>query len=245
MKYTRRNKKRSTTRKRKQRGGMHSWYPQVVDEARTIQQTATSMDDTNRPFLIAGSTAVLIYLYELLTTDRGYLTQEEYNKGTELLKNLKKPDDLDFKYKRQDTLFHDHIHKNTSNNKPANNKSLQLNLSQFTAKTVNITTCQEYVDLAGFRCCDTWEENPVFDPIPDTVSIFSKIEFHYPKEFRRKPMHTANIGELALLGIKDVYMLYDNHTAGGNIDTHKIAALEFINNIISKTPSITDKYIGE
>jgi hypothetical protein len=118
MKYTRRNKKRSTTRKRKQRGGMPSWYPRIVDEARTIQQTATSMDDTNKPFLIAGSAAVLIYLYELLTTDRAYLTQEEYNKGIELLNSLKKPDDLDFKYKRQYTLFHDHIHKNASNNKP-------------------------------------------------------------------------------------------------------------------------------
>jgi hypothetical protein len=246
MKYTRRNKKRSTTRKRKQRGGMPSWYPQVVDEARTIQQTAHSMDDTNRPFLIAGSTAVLIYLYELLTTDRGYLTQEEYNKGIELLRSLKKPDDLDFKYKRQYTLFHDHIHKNASNNKP--NKStnkLQLDLSQFTAKTVNITTCPQYVDLAGFRCCDTWEENPIFEPLPDTVSIFSKIEFNYPREFRRKPMHTANIGKLALLGIKDVYILYDNHTAAGNIDIHKIAALEFIIDIISNIPELSTKYIGE
>jgi hypothetical protein len=57
-------------------------------------------------------------------------------------------------------------------------------------------------------------------------------------------MHTANIGELALLGINDVYMLYDNHTAAGNIDTHKIAALEFIIDIISKIPELSTKYIG-
>lgn len=219
-----------------------AWYDRVLFETYHIQSTATTMDSSNLPFLVGGSTAVAIYLYHLLTVDSQILTKKEYEKGLELFASLKKPDDLDFKYKRYDALFYKHIHRSNKKNNLSTN-SLKLDMSFLSSK------CDDYIDLAGFRCCDPFEESPIFTPMPGTSSIFSKIEFNPPREFRRKPMHNTSIsnGEytIQLLGIKDLFMLYDNHTAGGNIDTHKIAALEFIINNISKDPEIEKKYIGE
>lgn len=219
-----------------------AWYDRVLLETYHIQSTANTMDGPNLPFLVAGSTAVAIYLYHLLTVDSHILTKKEYENGIELFTALKKPDDLDFKYKRYDALFYDHIHRsNKTNNRTTN--SLKLDMSFLSSN------CNDYIDLAGFRCCDPFEESPIFTPLPGTASIFSKIEFHAPREFRRKSMHHTSIsnGEytIQLLGINDLFLLYDNHTAGDNIDTPKIAALEFIIKMIKDAPEIARKYIGE
>lgn len=218
-----------------------AWYDRVLLETHHIQSIAAKMDGPNLPFLVAGSTAVVIYMYHLLTVDSWLLAKKEYEKGLELFAALKRPDDLDFKYKRYDTLFDEHIYRsNTKNNRATN--SLTLDMS-FLRKN----NCDEYIELAGFRCCDPFEESPIFTPLPGTASIFSKIEFHAPREFRRKRMHHTSIsnGEdtIQLLGINDMYDLYDKYTAIGN--SPKIDALEFIIKHIAKEPEVAKKYIGE
>lgn len=220
-------------------GSLPDWLPTILGEAARIQALATSMDEYNQPFLIAGSTAVAAYIHELLTTDVSVLTPTEIAEGQTVMAALKKPDDLDFKYRRQGGLFEDHIlQTQPMPQAPETNAGPALNFS-FLQSTFN--DCQQYIDIADYRCCEFWEENPIFYPQKDAP--FSKLEFHAPREFKRKRMHAAKIGGLDLLGIQDVMTLYTNHETNGNAP--KLVALRYILSMLEMHTELAEKYIGQ
>ncbi len=216
MRKTRKARKtRRRSRQQRQQGGSH-----FLEEAIQIAKQAAAMDPTH-VFALAGSTAVHLYLQELLTSP---LTSADKKEAERLLGTLTVPDDLDFKYKRQGLLFENHIVEKPR--EPSNtSRGLTLNLSTFLENT-NLTDCPQYVDLAGFRCCDPYEESPIFHKLPGTTSAFSKLEFHAPKEFRRKPMEVVEIAGIPVLSVNNMLELYGRYEVSAN--QPKMAALAFV-----------------
>ncbi len=191
-----------------------------MEEAIQIAKQAAAMDPTH-VFALAGSTAVHLYLQELLTSP---LTSADKKEAERLLGTLAVPDDLDFKYQRQGLLFENHIVEKPR--EPSNtSRGLTLNLSTFLENT-NLTECPQYVDLAGFRCCDPYEESPIFHKLPGTTSAFSKLEFHAPKELRRKPMEVVEIAGIPVLSVNNMLELYGRYEVSAN--QPKMAALAFV-----------------
>jgi hypothetical protein len=197
---------RRSRKSRRMRGG--AWLDMIA-EATRIQAEANAMDPASAPYLVAGSTAVAIYLHDLIQN-----VTEDRKEGQTLFASLKKPDDLDFKYRGPGRLFYDHIVRNEH-------------------------TC---VYLAGFRCCDLCD-SPIFDPLPGTVTQFSKLEFHMPSHFRRMRIHRSQVSGVELLGIKELYDLYLRHEVAENAP--KISALQYIMRMVEKYPEIAEKYYGQ
>ncbi len=233
---------------RKHRGG--SWQsviPAMIAEARTVQTAASNMDSYNAPFLVAGSTAVAILLHELLTADGAILTAEEQAEGEAVLTGLQKPDDLDFKFRSQGGIFSDHIRSDAAAPAapvlaPAPGK-LGLRLSISTSFTTT-NDCSQYVDLAGFRCCHPLEESPIFTPYANTgTTLFSKVEFHAPREFRQRPMHAIHIQGLDVLGLREILFLYERYEVAANAP--KLAAIRYLLRTVEAHPELAEKYTGK
>jgi hypothetical protein len=199
----------------------------MIQEAIRIAKEAAAMDDTH-VFALAGSTAIHLYLHELL---KHPLTTEDKKEAERLLETLAAPDDLDFKYKRHGPIFAKHIVKRTKPPVATTTTIPTLDLSSFLEESTP-DTCQSYVDLAGFRCCDPYEESPIFHKLPETTSAFSKLEFHAPKEFRRKPMETVEISGIPVLSIDNMLDLYGRYEVSGNHP--KRVALTFIDRIYNR-----------
>lgn len=227
-----------------------SWLnqlPAMIAEARTLQTLANDMDSYNAPFLVAGSTAVAILLHELLTADATSLSPAEHAEGQTLLASLQKPDDLDFKFRNRSGggPFRDSIQDETSSAAKeelplgrVGSRGLSLRLSR-----IDDTSCQQYVDLAGFRCCYPLEESPIFLPRDGALpSAFSKVEFHAPREFRRLPMHAVHIAGVDMLSVQDMLALYERYEIAAN--TPKLAALHYIQQVVGAHPAIREKYMG-
>jgi hypothetical protein len=191
-----------------------------LDEAIRIAKEAAAMDP-DHTFALAGSTAVHLYLQELLKSP---LSSADRREGERLLGTLASPDDLDFKYKRYGPIFDKHIHTKTPR-VTTTSTFPTLNLSPFLEES-NLESCVSYVDLAGFRSCDPYEESPIFYKLPGTVSAFSKLEFHAPREFRRKPMHVVEIAGIPVLSVDNMIELYSKYEVSANHP--KLAALAFI-----------------
>ncbi len=228
MRRTRKTRKAPKTRRRsrsqRRQGGSH-----FLEEAIRIAKEATAMDPSH-VFALAGSTAVHLYLQELLTHPLDLADKEEAER---LLETLAAPDDLDFKYKRNGPLFANHVVEKPRQ-LPNTSRGLTLNLSAFLEEP-NLESCLSYVDLAGFRCCDPYEESPIFHKLPGTTSAFSKLEFHAPKEFRRKPMETVEIRGIPVLSINTMLELYGRYEVSAN--QAKMAALAFVASIFEKYSS--------
>ena len=203
----------------------------MLQETVRIAKTAAKMDDTH-VFALAGSTAVHLFLTELLKHSLNPADKEE---GERLLGSLAPPDDLDFKYKRYGPIFAEHI----VNHAQATSQSTGLTLDFSFLQESNPETCQTYVDLAGFRSCDPYEESPIFQKLPGTASIFSKLEFHAPKEFRRKPMNTVDLAGISVLNVDDMIALYTNHQEEGQLAANapKRAVLAFVQDMYQKYPT--------
>ncbi len=207
-------------------GSWHAFLPAMIAEAARIQAEATSMDRFNQPFAIAGSVAVAVYLYNILQS--GKLSKDQQAQGEALFAALAKPDDLDFKYRRQGPLFSDYIQGNGDNNAfsaPNIPFSLSLNLSRFKGGA-----CRKYVDLAGFRTCEPEEHSPIFRPHSNVgITKFSKVEFDAPAAFAFRPMHISKVAGLDLLEIKDLIFLYEKHAEEDDVSLpHKLHALNFV-----------------
>ncbi len=199
-----------------------------MEEAIRIAKEAAAMD-SDHTFALAGSTAVHLYLQELLKSP---LSSVDRREGERLLGSLASPDDLDFKYKRYGPLFAKYI---VEKPRHPTSTGLTLNLSAFLEET-NLESCLSYVDLAGFRSCDPYEESPIFHKLPGTVSAFSKLEFHAPREFRRKPMHFVEIAGIPVLSIDNMIELYSKYEVSANHP--KLAALAFIADRTEKYSSL-------
>ncbi len=216
----------------------------MIQEAIRIAKEAAAMDDMH-VFALAGSTAIHLYLHELL---KHPLTPEDKKEAERLLGTLAAPDDLDFKYKRYGPIFAKHIVKRTNpsvattttNPSVATTTTIPtLDLSSFLEESTP-DTCQTYVDLAGFRCCDPYEESPIFHKLPETTSAFSKLEFHAPKEFRRKPMETVEITGITVLSVENMIELYSKYEVSTNHP--KLVALTFIDRNYNMIKNLKNTY---
>ena len=78
---------------------MNEWWNTTINETKKILKIATALDDNEHTFFISGSNAVIFFLNELLTTDNNLLNQEQKNNLTNIIQKIKKPNDLDIKYK--------------------------------------------------------------------------------------------------------------------------------------------------
>jgi hypothetical protein len=70
-----------------------------LNQLKKILKIATALDDNEHTFFISGSNAVIFFLNELLTTDNNLLNQEQKNNLNDITQKIKKPNDLDIKYK--------------------------------------------------------------------------------------------------------------------------------------------------
>ncbi len=216
-------------------GSWHALLPAMIAEAAHIQAEATSMDRFNRPFAIAGSVAVAVYLYNILQS--GKLSKDQQTHGESLFAALAKPDDLDFKYRRQGPLFSDFVQggdngDNDAFGTPNNPFSLSLNMSRFRGGA-----CRKYVDLAGFRTCEPEEHSPIFRPHSNIgITKFSKVDFDAPAAFALKPMRISHVAGLDLLEIKDLIFLYEKHAEENDVALpHKLNVLNFVREKIERT----------
>lgn len=228
MRRTRKTRRTRRRTRKARRGGAH-WLPALQAETAALQRLANAKDPYNRPFLVTGSTAVALFLFELLTSDATYLTATERAEGEAHRTALAKPADLDFKYRRQGPLF------------DAQAGGGLFDLSALLGS--ENTTCEDFILLDGFRCCEPWEENPIFKRLPDTESLFEKVEFHTPREYRRKRMPIARIGEVEMLGMADVLGFYETYTRAGE-NAPKMAVLRWMMGVLERHPELADKYLG-
>ncbi len=237
---------------------------EILTHARRLQQAAQSMDEFHL-FAIGGSTAVAIFMHELLTADVDRLSDIQKREGSNLFESLKSPDDLDFKYQKQGRIFDDAIQRSAQSvvhsqpftlapvpSRPTFSKpGLGLSLSMPTLSptppptSLSLTTsakkdCDTWIDIAEFRCCDPPAGSPIFYPNPTTSSPFSKIEFNPPSDFKFKPMLTVKIHGLTLLGARALLYLYEKYTRQEN--TYKVSALKWLVSCLKEMPDLATKY---
>ena len=184
----------------------------------------------------------LFPLDELLTTDNNLLNQEQKNNLTNIIQKIKKPNDLDIKYKDIDfPLFFktsERIRDNIPNNldlSTCNNLSLSLS-----SIYENIDTCTQYIDIDAFRASLTQiGSDAMFQKRKDGVSIFSNIDFD---RYRRRGFKIATINDIKIMGLNDLIEVYEDNK--GDLDEVKIEALKFIQSCIENNYDIMIKFIG-
>ena len=221
---------------------MNEWWNTTINETKKILKIATALDDNEHTFFISGSNAVIFFLNELLTTDNNLLNQEQKNNLTNIIQKIKKPNDLDIKYKDIDfPLFFktsERIRDNIPNNldlSTCNNLSLSLS-----SIYENIDTCTQYIDIDAFRASLTQiGSDAMFQKRKDGVSIFSNIDFD---RYRRRGFKIATIDDIKIMGLNDLIEVYEDNK--GELDEVKIEALKFIQSCIENNYDISIKYIG-
>ena len=221
---------------------MNEWWNKTIIETKKILKIATALDDNEHTFFISGSNAVIFFLNELLTTDNNLLNQEQKNNLTNIIQKIKKPNDLDIKYKDIDfPLFFktsERIRDNIPNNldlSTCNNLSLSLS-----SIYENIDTCTQYIDIDAFRASLTQiGSDAMFQKRKDGVSIFSNIDFD---RYRRRGFKIATINDIKIMGLNDLIEVYEDNK--GDLDEVKIEALKFIQSCIENNYDIMIKFIG-
>lgn len=221
---------------------MNEWWNTTINETKKILKIATALDDNEHTFFISGSNAVIFFLNELLTTDNNLLNQEQKNNLTNIIQKIKKPNDLDIKYKDIDfPLFFktsERIRDNIPNNldlSTCNNLSLSLS-----SIYENIDTCTQYIDIDAFRASLTQiGSDAMFQKRKDGVSIFSNIDFD---RYRRRGFKIATINDIKIMGLNDLIEVYEDNK--GDLDEVKIEALKFIQSCIENNYDIMIKFIG-
>ena len=219
---------------------MNEWWNKTIIETKKILKIATALDDNEHTFFISGSNAVIFFLNELLTTDNNLLNQEQKNNLTNIIQKIKKPNDLDIKYKDIDfPLFFktsERIRDKIPNSLSTCN-NLSLSLSSIYE---NIDTCTQYIDIDAFRASLTQiGSDAMFQKRKDGVSIFSNIDFD---RYRRRGFKIATINDIKIMGLNDLIEVYEDNK--GDLDEVKIEALKFIQSCIENNYDIMIKFIG-
>ena len=221
---------------------MNEWWNKTIYETKKILKIATALDDNEHTFFISGSNAVIFFINELLTTDNNLLNQEQKNKLINITEKIKKPNDLDIKYKDIDfPLFFktaERIRDKISNNLSlSTSNNLSLSLSSIYE---NIDTCTHYIDIDAFRATLTQiSSDAMFQKRKDGVSIFSNIDFD---RYRRRGFKIATIDDIKIMGLNDLIEIYEDNK--GELDEIKIEALKFIQSCIENNYELMTKYIG-
>lgn len=221
---------------------MNEWWNKTINETKKILKIATALDDNEHNFFISGSNAVIFFINELLTTDNNLLNQEQKNNLINITQKIKKPNDLDIKYKDIDfPLFFktaERIRDKIPNNlslSTCNNLSLSLS-----SIYENIDTCTQYIDIDAFRASLTQiGSDAMFQKRKDGVSIFSNIDFD---RYRRRGFKIATIDDIKIMGLNDLIEVYEDNK--GDLDEIKIEALKFILSCIENNYELMTKYIG-
>ena len=221
-------------------GNLPSWWNNILAEASSIIKEAQSFE-TMFTFVICGSTAIIFYLNELLTKYSNILTKEELEKLKEIINNIKKPDDLDIFYPRNNLepqyLFSEKVEE-LRNNQPFTNigtSLLSLNLiNVISSINTNIEDCAVYIDISVFReCVISIRKDAVFQKRSDQDSLFSKIDIKGLKyKTTENPYLISNINDTKVLGLTNLIKLYKVNEELA--DNKKLQILEFIKSCISK-----------
>jgi len=219
---------------------MNEWWNKTINETKKILKISKALDDNEHTFFISGSNAVIFFINELLTTDNNLLNQEQKNNLINLTQKIKKPNDLDLKYKDIDfPLFFktaERIRDKIPNNL-SNSNNLSLSLSSIYE---NIDTCTHYIDIDAFRATLTQiGSDAMFQKRKDGVSIFSNIDFD---RYRRRGFKIATIDDIKIMGLNDLIEVYEDNK--GELDEIKIEALKFILSCIENNYELMTKYIG-
>jgi len=219
---------------------MNEWWNKTINETKKILKISKALDDNEHTFFISGSNAVIFFINELLTTDNNLLNQEQKNNLINLTQKIKKPNDLDLKYKDIDfPLFFktaERIRDKIPNNL-SNSNNLSLSLSSIYE---NIDTCTHYIDIDAFRATLTQiGSDAMFQKRKDGVSIFSNIDFD---RYRRRGFKIATIDYIKIMGLNDLIEVYEDNK--GELDEIKIEALKFILSCIENNYELMTKYIG-
>jgi hypothetical protein len=223
-------------------GNLPDWWNKIISNASTIQKEAQQLEKLYT-FLIAGSSAIVIYLNELYNVDNKILTIEELSKLKEIINSLNKPDDLDLFYTRQrladQNLFYDKINE-INEKQPIKNHSTSTTFSlNLISIDSNIESCPLYIDINVFRECITSIRNDaLFEKRKGEESIFAKIDFKDVKyNDRIDPYKSSIIGGLNVFGLTNLIKLYRSHEGD-----KKIEMLEFIKSCISQNADLMKKY---
>jgi hypothetical protein len=218
----------------------NEWWNRTINETMKILKIATALDDNEHTFFISGSNAVIFFINELLTTDNNLLNQEQKNNLINITEKIKKPNDLDIKYKDIDfPLFFktsERIRDKIPNNLSTSN-NLSLSLSSIYE---NIDTCTQYIDIDAFRASlSQIGSDAMFQKRKDGVSIFSNIDFD---RYRKRGFKIATINDIKIMGLIDLIEIYEDNK--GELDEIKIEALKFIQSCIENNYEFMTKYIG-
>jgi hypothetical protein len=220
----------------------NEWWNTTINETLKILKNATALDDNEHTFFISGSNAVIFFINELLTTDYHLLNQEQQNNLINITQKIKKPNDLDIKYKDIDfplffktsTRIKDKIPANLSLS-TCNNLSLSLS-----SIYEDIDTCTHYIDIDAFRASLTQiGSDAMFKKRKDGKSIFSNIDFD---RYRKKGFKIATINNIKIMGLDDLIEVYEDNK--GPLDEVKIEALKIIKYCIENNYELMTKYIG-
>lgn len=126
-----------------------NWVDEVINKSKKYITISKKLDKNNHDFLISGSTAIIFYLNELLNIDKDIINDDIENLR-ELIKNINRPTDLDFKYiKSKINLFNDE--------KKNNKKFLEIDIFKCDINNIN--------------------ENALFEKHKDIENIFKYIDF--------------------------------------------------------------------
>jgi hypothetical protein len=220
----------------------NEWWNRTINETMKILKIATALDDNEHTFFISGSNAVIFFINELLTTDNNLLNQEQKNNLINITEKIKKPNDLDIKYKDIDfPLFFKTSERirdkipNILSISTCNNLSLSLS-----SINENIDTCTQYIDIDAFRASLTQiGSDAMFQKRKDGVSIFSNIDFD---RYRKRGFKIATINDIKIMGLIDLIEIYEDNK--GELDEIKIEALKFIQSCIENNYEFMTKYIG-
>ena len=226
-------------------GDVPSWWNKIISEASSIQKESQELEKLYT-FLIAGSTAIVIYLNELYNVDNKILTPGELLKLKEIMNNMEKPDDLDLFYARQrlndQNLFYDKVNE-IKDTQPIRNIKVSYSSTSLSLYLLvidsNIESCPLYIDINVFRECITSIRNDaLFEKRQGETSIFTKIDFKDVKyNDRINPYISSNIGGLNVFGLTNLIDLYKLNETG-----KKIEILEFIKSCISRNADLIKKY---
>jgi len=222
-------------------GNFPSWWNNVLSEASSILKEAQSLE-TMFTFVICGSTAIIFYLNELLTKYNNILTKEELEKLKEIISNIKKPEDLDIFYPRNNLepqgLFYEKIEelKNAQPFKNFGKTKISLNVVNVESNIdTDIENCPVYIDITVFReCISTINKDALFEKRSGQESLFSKVDFKDLKyRTKESPYLFSNINDNKVLGLNNLIELY-RFNEELKIDNKKLEILEFIKSCISK-----------
>lgn len=228
----------------------NEWWNTTINETLKILKNATALDDNEHTFFISGSNALIFFINELLTTDCHLLNKEQQNNLINITQKIKKPNDLDIKYKDIDfPLFF----KTSARIKDKNSANLSLstcnNLSLSSCNNLSLSlssiyedidTCTHYIDIDAFRASLTQiGSDAMFKKRKDGKSIFSNIDFD---RYRKKGFKIATINNIKIMGLDDLIEVYKDNK--GSLDEVKIEALKIIKSCIENNYELMTKYIG-